>query len=123
MPMLDGRKILIVDDEVEFCRTLEDFFSCENFQVESANDGEEGLIKARTWEPDLIILDILMPKKGGIYFLENFDRARETPIIVVSAIYNHGTPEKCEDLGVADYITKPVDLMNLLYQVEKLLKV
>lgn len=116
-------KILIVDDEVEFCRLLKDFFSGEGFLVESANDAEEGLRKAMAWEPDVVLLDIRMPKKGGVYFLENIKGLDNTRVIVVSAVYNHGTPEICKGLGVADYITKPVDLMTLLAKVKSTLRI
>jgi DNA-binding response OmpR family regulator len=83
MPQFNSHKILVIDDEVEFCRILVDFLTCEGFQVESANDGEEGLLKAEKSVPDLVLLDIRMPKKGGIYFLENFSRISETPVIAV----------------------------------------
>ena len=115
-------KVLLIDDEKEYCQILEKFFTLEGFQVECAHDGEGGVLKAIDWEPEVVVLDIRMPKKGGMYFLENFIRPTKTRIIVVSALQDQDILEKCVELGADDYISKPIDVMELKAKIEDSLK-
>ncbi len=103
------KKILIIEDEKALLDILSDKLKQEGFDVSGAGDGEEGLEKMRQERPDLILLDIVMPKVGGMEVLEvihNDDDLNDIPIIVIS---NSGQPveiEKARGLGARDFLIK-----------------
>ena len=72
-------RLLLVDDDIELCEILTEFFSAEGFDVESANDGIRGLERARSGEHALVILDLLLPGCGGSRSCNSFDRTRISP--------------------------------------------
>jgi two-component system, OmpR family, alkaline phosphatase synthesis response regulator PhoP len=116
-------RILLVEDEPGLVVTISDLLSLEGFQVEVATDGEAGLAKAATGEFDLILLDVMLPKKGG------FDVCRElrqkgvdTAVLMLTAKTQVVDRVVGLKLGADDYLTKPFNPAELLARVEALLR-
>ena len=92
-------KILIVDDEKEFCSLLKEYFSEKGFIVECAYDGAEGIAKVKAFKPDVIVLDHRMPNLDGTDVIKNVRASCSTPILCVSAITNQEVINECMKLG------------------------
>lgn len=111
-------KILIVDDEVPIRRTLREILEFEQYEVEEAADGQEGVSKVQNQKYDVVIMDIKMPKMDGIEALERIMMiSPETPVIMVSG---HGTIDTAVEAvkkGAFDFISKPPDLNRMLITV------
>ncbi|MDY0082368.1 MAG: response regulator transcription factor, partial [Ignavibacteriaceae bacterium] len=116
-------KILVVDDEQNMRTGLKDNLEFEGYYVETANDGEEGLTKILMNKYNLIILDVMMPKKSG------FDVCKEarkngitTPIILLTAKGEEIDKVVGLEIGADDYVTKPFSLRELLARVKAILR-
>lgn len=122
---MDGKKILVVDDEPDILEILSYNLRKEGFQVQTANNGEEGLKAAHQMNPDLIILDIMMPQMDGI---ELCRQLRETPafndtlIAFLTAKEEDQSQIAALDFGGDDYITKPIKPKVLMSRVKALLR-
>jgi DNA-binding response OmpR family regulator len=119
-----GRKrILLVDDDPEIIETLKIALQAKQYEVLIARDGNQGLAMAERDDPDLVILDMMMPKRSGFLVLEKLRRTRPVPLRVIMITANEGSRHKAyaEMLGVDDYIRKPFGLDRLLESVERLL--
>jgi DNA-binding response OmpR family regulator len=121
---MNPRKILVVDDEVDLVKTIRLSLETEGFMVMASYDGEDALNQARKENPDLIILDIMLPKFDGykVCRLLKFDkRHKHIPILMLTA----KTQEKDKTLGMEtgadEYITKPFDIDELLAKVKSYL--
>jgi len=102
-------KILIIEDEKILSDLLEKKLKDEGYETSLAEDGEEGIKKVKEEKPDLILLDIVMPKKGGFEVLEEMRKFPETKDIPVIIISNSGQPveiSRALELGVKDYLVK-----------------
>ena len=100
-------KILIIEDEKPLVELLSTKIKSEGFLVESAEDGEVGLEKIESWEPDLILLDIIMPKMVGYDVLEKLnDDNNKTPVIIISNSGQLVEIEKTKKLGAVDHLIK-----------------
>ncbi len=103
------KSILIIEDEEILLNLLQNKLSQENYQVEIAKDGQEGLVKAKENKPDLILLDIVMPKMGGFEVMEEISQdkyLKDVPIIIIS---NSGQPvelDRAKKLGAKDWLIK-----------------
>ena len=103
------KKILLIEDEEIMIDLLQKKFIEENYEIHVARDGEEGLEKMKQIMPDLILLDIIMPKKGGFEVLEEKledDDLKDIPVIIIS---NSGQPvelDRAKELGVKDWLIK-----------------
>jgi DNA-binding response OmpR family regulator len=117
------KKILIVDDDYEIIDSIRYALEGEGYVVVIARDGNQALALAERENPDLMILDMMMPKRSGFLVLEKLRRVRETPLPVIMITGNEGSRHKAyaELLGVSDYIRKPFAMDRLLQAVEKLL--
>jgi DNA-binding response OmpR family regulator len=116
------KKILVVDDEVNFVALLKKRLEANNFNVISAPDGAEGLKKAREEQPNLILLDILMPNKDGFSTVKDLkaeESTRRIPVIVLTAKGDTSSLFKSKELGVDDYIIKPFDAKVLLKYINR----
>jgi two-component system, OmpR family, KDP operon response regulator KdpE len=115
-------RILIVDDAPELTLLLKLALSREGYQVETANDGLEGLRKAYDLRPDLILLDIMMPGMSGLEMLSRFREFSEVPVIMLTALGK--TDAKIDGLnkGADDYVTKPFDTDELKARIRALLR-
>jgi DNA-binding response OmpR family regulator len=119
-----ARKILIVDDEPNIVISLEFLMKKEGFEVAVAGDGEEALSKAASFAPDLILLDVMMPKKSGFEVCEALraDPARAGLLIVMLTAKGRDTEvAKGLALGADAYVTKPFSTKELLAKVKDML--
>ena len=118
----DGKQILLVDDDAEIIESLRLALEANGYRVLIARDGNQGLALAEREDPDLVILDMMMPKRSGFLVLEKLRRSRETPIRVIMITANEGTRHKAyaEMLGVDDYIHKPFPRDRLIESVKRL---
>jgi len=118
-----GKRILLVDDDPEIVETIRIALETKGYQVFVARDGNQGLALADRENPDLIILDMMMPKRSGFLVLERLRRTRPVPIRVIMITANEGSRHKAyaEILGVDDYIRKPFPMDRLLESVERLI--
>jgi DNA-binding response OmpR family regulator len=119
-----GKKILIVDDDIEIIESVRYALEGEGHEVVIARDGNQGLALAERESPDLMILDMMMPKRSGFLVLEKLRRLRDEPLPVIMITGNEGSRHKAyaELLGVSDYIRKPFAMDRLLGAIAKLLK-
>lgn len=118
--MPQGRTILVVDDDMELSDGLRMMLERQGHRVLQARDGQQGKQMVYNHHPDLVILDMMMPRMGGYPVLEHFrDKADAPPIIMITA--NEGSRHKAyaEYLGVVDYIRKPFAMERLLEAVDK----
>lgn len=119
-------KILIVDDETEFVEMLAfRLAKSGGYEVLSAYDGEEGLLKARAEHPDLILLDVWMPKKDGYQVIKELKNSEETariPVILLTASTGPKTLDKIKATGGADYLLKPFDPPLLMAKIKAALE-
>lgn len=116
------RKILIIEDEKPLAQVLEDTFSQEGFEIIKAFDGENGVDKFYNEKPDLILLDINLPKKLGWEVGKEIRETSNIPIIMMTARDSDSDEYNGLSIGADDYITKPFNLKILLLKVKKLLK-
>ena len=122
-PELNNKTILIVDDDPEIVESVKIALQSEGYTVFYARDGNQGLALAERENPDLIILDMMMPKRSGFLVLEKLRRTRRVPIRIIMVTANEGNRHKsyAETLGVDDYIRKPFAMDRLLDSVNRLL--
>lgn len=116
------RKILIIEDEKSLAQVLEDTFSQEGFEIIKAFDGKNGVDKFYNEKPDLILLDINLPKKLGWEVCKEIRETSNIPIIMMTARDSDSDEYNGLSIGADDYITKPFNLKILLLKVKKLLK-
>src|SRR5437870_6312629 len=118
--MADTKTILVVDDDTELSDGLRTVLEKQGYRVLQARDGQQGKQVIYQQRPDLVILDMMMPRMGGYPVLEHFrDKKDAPPIIMITA--NEGSRHKAyaEYLGVIDYIRKPFAMERLLEAVQK----
>jgi len=116
--------VLVVDDDPVILKLLEVNFEMEGFQVVRAADGAEGLERAREVLPDIVVLDVMMPRMTGYEVakaLREDDQTAHIPIIFVTARAQSSDVERGMELGVEDYVTKPFDPLDLIDRVNNLL--
>ena len=122
-PVVATKRILLVDDDREIIETLRVALEARGYEILVAQDGNQGLAMAEREDPDLVILDMMMPKRSGFLVLEKLRRTRRVPIRVIMITANEGSRHKAyaEMLGVDDYIRKPFAIDRLLGSVNRLL--
>ena len=118
-------KILLVDDDAEIIESLRIALESKGFEVAIARDGNQGLALAEREQPDLVILDMMMPKRSGFLVLERLQRSSAINPRVIMITANEGNRHKAyaEMLGVDDYIRKPFAMDRLLASVDRLTSV
>jgi DNA-binding response OmpR family regulator len=116
------RKILVVDDTRNVQMMLNDFLSNQDFEVLLASDGREALDVVHQTNPDLILLDIMMPNMDGYQFISQLRRASTTPVIMITAKLQEADMIHGFDLGADDYLTKPFRLRELLVRMRAVLR-
>jgi DNA-binding response OmpR family regulator len=117
--------VLVVDDDPVILKLLEVNFEMEGFQVVRASDGAEGLERAREVLPDIVVLDVMMPRMTGYEVakaLREDEGTAHIPIIFVTARAQSSDVERGIELGVDDYVTKPFDPLDLIARVNTLLE-
>jgi DNA-binding response OmpR family regulator len=118
-----SKRILLVDDDAEIVESLRLALESNGYTVLVARDGNQGLALSERENPDLVILDMMMPKRSGFLVLEKMRRTRETPMRVIMITANEGSRHKAyaEMLGVDDYIRKPFPMDRLIESVQRLI--
>ncbi len=117
------KRILLVDDDPEIIESLRYALEAKGYEILVARDGNQGLALAERETPDLVILDMMMPKRSGFLVLERLRRTHLAPIRVIMITANEGSRHKAyaEMLGVDDYIRKPFGMDRLVDSVQRLL--
>ena len=117
------KRVLLVDDDAEIIESLRYALSARGYEILVARDGNQGLAMAEREDPDLVILDMMMPKRSGFLVLEKLRRSRPVPMRVIMITANEGSRHKAyaEMLGVDDYIRKPFAMDRLIESVERLM--
>lgn len=103
------KKILFVEDEAALHKTLGGSLKEKGYEIIEALDGEEGLLLAKTEKPDLILLDLILPKKHGLDVLEELrdtEEAKNIPVIILTNLEGLGEVEKAIELGATTYLVK-----------------
>lgn len=109
--------VLVIDDDPVILELLRVNFEIEGFSVICAADGEEGLRRAQVDRPDVVISDIMMPRRDGLQLLTDLKGDPQTqglPVILLSAKAQRAEVQQGLDLGADDYITKPFDPLELI---------
>ncbi|MBN2447998.1 MAG: response regulator [Phycisphaerae bacterium] len=118
-------KVLIADDNPQILELLEAYLDPLPVRVTTAIDGQEALVAVERELPDLILLDIMMPKRSGFEVcrsLKDDARYRDVPIVMVTALNEVGDVERARECGADEFITKPVNKIELLELVRNLLQ-
>jgi len=117
-----GTKLLVVDDEMNICELLKAYFENEGYEVKTANDGAEGVSYFKMYEPDLVLLDLMMPKKDGLQVCREIREVSSKPIIMVTAKDDVFDKVLCLELGADDFVVKPFDMKELSARVKAVLR-
>jgi DNA-binding response OmpR family regulator len=117
------RRILIVEDEPDIVRGLRDALSFEGFTVEARGTGADGLVAAADWQPDLVLLDLMLPDDNGYRVCEAL-RARDpaVPIIILTAKAQEADKVRGLDAGADDYVTKPFSVAELIARINAIFR-
>ena len=115
--------MLLVDDDAEIIESMRTVLESKGYEILVARDGNQGLLIAERENPDLVVLDMMMPKRSGFLVLERLRRSRPVPMRVIMITANEGSRHRAyaEMLGVDDYIRKPFAMDRLLDSVQRLL--
>ena len=122
--MADKYKILIADDNDANCELMEAYLAGLDCETEIAVDGQDTLDKAASFQPDLILLDIMMPKLNGFEVCEKIKSdpvTKRTMVLMVTALNELGDIERALAAGTDDFLSKPVNKLELLKRVENML--
>ncbi len=107
-------RILIVDDEIERCNVLHEFFSLRGYEAHKAFDGPTAIRKVKEVRPHIVFLDIIMPGMGGIDVLKEIKKIDPTVgVVMLTAVIDHELAKRSLELGAYDFLTKPIDLEYL----------
>lgn len=123
--MPDKNRILIVDDNQANCELLDAYLAEVDCEIAFATDGKEALSQIDSFKPDLILLDVMMPKLSGF---EVCKRIKQDPalqrimVLMVTALNELGDIERAVEAGTNDFLSKPINKLELLKRVENLLK-
>lgn len=113
-----SNKVLVVDDERAIADIIKFNLEKEGYQVETAYDGEEGLEKIKSFQPNLVVLDIMMPKKDGWSLLRKIKNIRDTPVIITTARGEEEDRIFGLELGAIDYMVKPISMKELILRAK-----
>jgi two-component system, OmpR family, response regulator len=115
-------RLLVVEDEADLLAGLARALREEGYAVDTAADGEEGLYKAESWDYDAIVLDVMLPRLDGWQLLDRLRRAKQTPVLMLTARDAHRDRVRGLDSGADDYLVKPFDLDELLARLRALIR-
>ncbi len=119
-------KILIVDDNIPNLELLQAYLEDSDYDIEQAQDGYQAIEMIDADKPDLVILDVMMPKISGFEVckkLKNDPKTADLPIIMVTALSEMGDIERAIDCGTDDFLSKPVNRIELLTRVKTMLRI
>lgn len=116
------KKILLAEDDKFIARAYQDGLTRAGFEVVSAVNGQEAIDKVKSEKPDLVLLDLIMPKKNGFEVLEEIkaDQTLKMPVIILSNLSQDSDIEKAKELGAVDYIVKSnFSMKEVIKKIEK----
>ena len=119
--MLDT-KILVIDDDVSICEMLKNYFEKEGYEVKTVNDGISGVDSFKLYSPDLVLLDIMLPKKDGWQVCREIREVSDKPIIIISSKSDTFDKVLGLELGADDYVVKPFDIKELSARAKAVLR-
>tara|TARA_B100000686_G_C16298163_1_gene717066 strand:- start:170 stop:655 length:486 start_codon:yes stop_codon:yes gene_type:complete len=125
MTMSQTNRILIADDNQANCELLDAYLADLDFEVDFAVDGQDTLDKVHSFKPDLILLDIMMPKLNGFEVCQQIKSdpdLKRTMILMVTALNERGDIERAVQAGTDDFLSKPVNQIELVKRVENMIK-
>src|SRR6266850_7619213 len=118
-------KILIADDNPQGVELLEAYLAGTDYEIQTAADGEETLRKVKEWQPDLILLDIMMPKISGFEVCKRIKTnpaTNDTVVLMVTALDQPSDIDRAVEAGTNDFLTKPINKTELLLRVRAALQ-
>ena len=118
-------RVLIADDNAQGVELLEAYLADSDYDIQTAADGEETLRKVRDWHPDLILLDIMMPKISGFEVCKRLradPHTRDTAVLMITALDQQSDIDRAVEAGTDDFLTKPINKTELLLRVRSVLK-
>ena len=113
-----NEKILVVDDDANICELLRLYLTKEGYQVTTAGDGEEGLEKFNQIKPDMVLLDVMMPRMDGLEVCRRIRKAGNTPVMMLTAKGETFDKVLGLELGADDYIVKPFDTKEVVARIK-----
>jgi DNA-binding response OmpR family regulator len=116
-----SKKILIIDDDKTVVKMLEAFLTAHGYEILTAGDGEEGIQKIKSNPPDMIVLDVQMPRMNGYTFMFELKNCLSSPIPVIVLTAKEGMAEIFKVEGVKEYLVKPLQPEALLIYIKKYL--
>lgn len=119
-------RILIADDNQQNRELVEAYLGDEDYVIEMACDGQQTLAQVEAFQPDLILLDIMMPKMSGFEVCQHLKQNQATqaiPVLMITALRDSADIEKAVDAGADDFLSKPVQRVELKTRVRSLLRV
>ncbi len=125
-PSTPPSRILIADDNQQNRELVEAYLGDEDYIIEMACDGQQTLAQVEAFQPDLILLDIMMPKMSGFevcQHLKQNEATRSIPVLMITALRETADIEKAVDAGADDFLSKPVQRLELKTRVRSLLRV
>lgn len=117
-----NEKILVVDDDTNICELLRLYLTKEGYQVTTAGDGEEGLEKFNQIKPDMVLLDVMMPRMDGLEVCRRIRKAGNTPVMMLTAKGETFDKVLGLELGADDYVVKPFDAKEVVARVKAVLR-
>ncbi len=120
--MDNKKRVLIIDDEAVVLESLKGLLELSGYEVGAIQETKDIMQRVKSFKPQLILLDLLMPHLGGFEICELLNADKETqgiPIIVVSALSKEADIKKAYHLGVVGYVSKPYDFQKLLHEINK----
>ncbi len=115
-------KILVIDDDTNICEMLRVYLENEGYEVKTANDGAEGVAYFKMYEPDLVLLDIMLPRKDGWQVCREIREISNKPIIMVTAKGEVFDKVLGFELGADDFMVKPLEMKELSVRVKAMLR-
>ena len=115
-------KILVIDDDANICELLRMYLEKEGYEVRTASDGSEGIAVFRMYEPDLVLLDVMMPKKDGWAVCRELRMHSSKPIIMITAKGETLDKVLGLELGADDFIVKPLDMKEVFARIKAVLR-
>ena len=115
-------KILVVDDEQALCDLIKVYFEKEGYEVKSASDGVEGITYFKVYEPDIVLLDIMLPRKDGWQVCREIREISNKPVIMITAKGDVFDKVLGLELGADDFVVKPFDMKELSARVKAVMR-
>lgn len=124
-PPIPASSILLVDDNEHNLELLQAYVEDLGWELRSARDGAEAIAMVRAQQPDIILLDVMMPRMSGYQVCSTLKRdpaTRDIPIVMVTALNEVGDAERAVESGADDFLTKPVNRLELITRVKSLVR-